>query len=89
MALLVYKETGIALSEDLISTIDLPHTLTYAIAYRAKLNSFGELPKDKQPARDLWDKPYKLSEYLDTVWDDKDKDKKGKNFYDVNLEEVE
>jgi hypothetical protein len=88
---MAHKEAGIPLAEDIVSAIDLPHTLTSAIAYRARLNSFYELPKDKQPPRDLWDKPYKLAEFLDTVWDDDKNDgkKKGKDFYEVNLEEVE
>ena len=86
--MLVQKETGIPFSEELTSVVDLPHTLTYGIAYRARLNSFSELPKEKRPPRDLWDKPYKLSEYLDTVWDKKE-DQKGKNYFEVNPEEVE
>lgn len=56
--------------------------------YRAKLDSFRELPKDKQPPRDLWNKSYALSDFLDHVWDSKE-EKKGKDYFDVNYEDVE
>jgi hypothetical protein len=47
-----------------------------------------ELPEDKRPPRNLWDKPQQLSDFLDTVWDIKT-EKKGKEYIDINLEEVE
>lgn len=83
----LYKVAGIPLAEGLESAADLPHTLTQAIMYRAKLDSFRELPKDKQPPRNLWDKPFKLGEYLDEIWDTK-KDK-GKDYMEIDYEEVE
>lgn len=67
--------------------MDLPHTLTQAIMYRAKLDSLNELPKEKQPPRNLWDKPFALDEFLDHVWDsDSDKEK---SYVEVDLEDVE
>jgi hypothetical protein len=68
--------------------LDLPYTLTFAISYRARLNSFNELPKERRPPRNLWDKPQQLTEFLDSVWDDK-KIKKDKDYIDIDLEEVE
>jgi hypothetical protein len=86
--LALYKYAGIPLAEGLESALDIPYTISYAIIYRAKINSLNELPKDKRPPRDLWDKPHKLSEFLDHVWDDK-KEKGTKEYFEVNLEDVE
>jgi len=83
----LYKAAGIPLAEGLESVADLPHTLTQAIMYRARIDSLQELPKDKQPPRNLWDKPFALSEYLDKVWDVKDS--KGKEYAEFDLEDVE
>lgn len=52
-----------------------------------KIDSFNELPKDKRPPRDLWNKPYKLEQFLDTIWT-KDSDK-GKEFVDFDEDEIE
>lgn len=73
---------------DINETINLPHTISFAIIYRSRINSLNELPKDKKPPRNLWDKPYKLEEFLDEVWKD-DSTKKNKNYIDIDLEEVE
>lgn len=70
--------------------MDLPHTLTYAILYRERIDSFNELPKDKRPPRNLWDKPTALTEFLETIWDkDTKSDRKSSQFYDYDLEDVE
>lgn len=88
--LAINKETGIPLAEGIETVLDLPHTITSAIAYRMKLNSFHELPEDKQPPRGIWDKPYRLSLHFKTVWDTK---KEGSDtsseFYEFDLEDVE
>jgi hypothetical protein len=69
---------------------DLPHTLTNAILYRAKIDSFAELPKEKQPPRNLWDKPGALRKYLDTIWDKDFKTKKSSSDYvEFNLDDAE
>lgn len=88
VALAVHKVAGIPIAEGITAVEDLPHTLTQAIMYRAKIDGLMELPKDKQPPRNLWDKPHRLNDYLDDVWDTK-KDRGGKDYYDINLEEVE
>jgi hypothetical protein len=88
----VQKETGLPFAEGLDTVVDLPHTLTYAILYQSRLNSFNELPKDKRPPRYMWDRPYELSQYLEHVWDnDNNGDSKFKktNIYEYNLEDVE
>lgn len=68
--------------------IDLPHTISFAITYRARINSFYELPKDKQPPRNLWDKPYQLNEFLDKVFKSKDKGN-STTYLDYDIEDVE
>lgn len=37
--------------------------------YRSRINSYNELPKDKRPPRDLWDKPYRLEQFFDEMFD--------------------
>lgn len=88
MYLGLFKVAGIPLAEGLSSVQDLPHTLTQAIMYRAKLDSFNELPKEKRPPRHLWDKSHALNEFLDHIWDTKE-DKGGRDYMEYNLEDVE
>lgn len=90
MALELHKAIGVPLAEDIETATDLPHTLSYAILYRERIDSFNELPKDKRPPRNLWDKPFALSNYFDNLWGDAAKGKdKGQNFYDIDEDEVE
>lgn len=63
----VSEATGIPLLEGWTSGIDLPHTITTAVTYRLRINSLMELSKDKRPPRDLWDKPFRLNEFLDEI----------------------
>lgn len=70
-----------------INADDLPHTVTSAILYRLKIDSFNELPKDKRPPRDLWNKPYKLEKFLDTIWEKDKKDDDG--FVEYDEEDLE
>lgn len=52
-----------------------------------RIDSFNELPKDKRPARDLWSKPHKLEQFLETVFDT---DTKGSSQYmEFDPDEVE
>jgi hypothetical protein len=73
------------LADGLDTAEDLPHTVSYAILYRMKIDSLHELPKDKQPPRDLWNKPHKLEEFFDEMYGDKEK----KEFIEYNDEDVE
>jgi hypothetical protein len=86
--LLVSKETGLPLFEGVKAAEDLPYTISFAVAHRARINSFNELPKDKRPPRDLWHKPHKLDEFLETIWDTDDK-KPTKEYVEFDLGEVE
>lgn len=52
--------------------MDLPHTISYAVSYRMSIDSFRELPKDKRPPRNLWDKPYRLNEFFDEMFGTKE-----------------
>jgi hypothetical protein len=82
------KDTGLPLVPGLDSAISVPHTISYAVLYRRKINSFAELPEDKQPPRNLWDKPYKLSLFFDEVFERKG-ESKPTNYVDFNYEDVE
>jgi hypothetical protein len=70
------------------STEELPAIVSFAILHRMKIDSFNELPKDKRPPRDLWDKQSKLDEFFDEVFE-VDKSKSNKQFIPFNSEEVE
>ena len=81
------KVTGVPLFSDLPPD-EIPHTLSYALIYRSRINSFSELPKDKRPPRNLWDKPYRLSEFFDKVFKTNEKDE-SETYLEYNSEDVE
>jgi hypothetical protein len=81
------KTTGMALTTD-FSLEDMPNTIAFALLYRSRINSFDELPKDKRPPRNLWDKPFRLTEFFDEVFDRKDADD-SKTFIEIDSEDVE
>ena len=89
MALATHKETGIPFVEDIEVTSDLPHTISYTVIYTSKLSSFNELPKEKRPPRGLYDKPYKLEEFFDEVFDNKNPREKEFTSIEFNPDEVE
>lgn len=81
------KMAGIPLADDL-PLEDMPHTISYALIYRSRINSFYELPKNKRPPRNLWDKPAKLSEFFDEIFDTKGENKK-ESYLEYDFEDVE
>lgn len=90
MALEMAKELGLPLVEGLPNNAaSLPHTITLAASYRLRINNLMELPKDKRPPRNLWDKPHRLNEYLDEVFEHDGDGPKSEKFIDFDLEEVE
>jgi len=80
------KLTGQPILED-CSLADLPNTVSYAIMYRLRIDSFSELPKEKKPPRNLWDKPYRLSKFFDAIF--KTPSSSSGDDYEFNSEEVE
>ena len=77
------------MAEGLEEAIDLPYTISFCVLYRTRIDSFQNLPKDKRPPRDLWDKPFRLTKFLDEVWD-KDKEPKTKTeFIEYDEEDAE
>jgi hypothetical protein len=89
MALATHRETGMPFVEDIEVTSELPHTISYAILYTSKINSFRELPKDKQPPRALYDKPYKLEKFLEKVFEVKNNNSREIDSIEFDPEEVE
>lgn len=81
------KSTGIPLGDFPLE--DIPHTISYALLYRMRINSFQELPKDKQPPRNLWDKPFRLSEFFDDIFKRNDGGPESKSFIDIDDTELE
>lgn len=77
-------------AEGLDACVDLPHTITAAIAIRAQVDSLMEIPKERRPPRGIWDKSYRLQEFLDHMYDDAGKgSKKGQTYIDIDYEDVE
>jgi len=83
----VGKSTGIPVIEGMENAADLPHTISLAITYRSRINSFYELPKDKRPPRDLWDKPHRLDDFFDDIFKTSGGNKK--TYIDYDNEDVE
>jgi hypothetical protein len=78
------------LAEGLEDTSDIPHTISFAMLYRLKINSFGDLPKDKQPPRKLWDRSHALDEFFDEVFErNKGEGTRSENFVEFNPDDVE
>ena len=77
------------LIEDIETTSELPHTVSFAIMFAAKLNSFNELPKDKRPPRGIYDKPYKLEQWFDEVFDTKNPRERENTSIEFDPDEVE
>jgi hypothetical protein len=83
----IAKATGMPILPDLTTADELPHHLSFMINYRARINSFQELPKDKRPPKNLWDKAHKLEKYFDEVFStDSKKDNK---FIEFDVEDVD
>lgn len=51
-----------------LAVFDYPHTINYVIKRRMQLDSYLELPEDKRPPRDIWDKPSELREWFDRAF---------------------
>lgn len=66
----------------------MPYPIAFAILYRARINSFDDLPKEKKPPRDLWNKPHKLEKFFDEIFERKGKGEETQ-FIEFNEEEVE
>lgn len=78
------------IAEGLNYATELPHTISLAVTYRARINSFYELPKDKQPPRDLWDKPWRLEQFFDEVFETRGGSKsKNTTYVEYDIEDVE
>jgi len=84
------KTLRLPLDEGLENSSDLPHTISLAVTYRSRINSFYELPEDKRPPRDLWDKPTALQEYFDDVFDThKGSGNRKEAYLEYDMEEVD
>ncbi len=88
----VSKETGTPLLEGWTNGLEFPHTVTTAVTYRLRINSMNELPKDKRPPRNLWDKPWRLEQFLDAIFEKagkKNAGDTGTHYIDINEEDIE
>ena len=85
----IVEATGLPLIEGIDNVVDIPHTISFAVAYRLRINDMQELPKDKRPPRNLWDKPHRLSEFIDDVFDINSSGERSEKFIEFDLEDVE
>lgn len=51
--------------------MDYPYTIHYCIKKSLQIESFFELPKDKQPPKSIWDDNEELEEWFDAVLQNK------------------
>jgi len=84
------RAIGQPISED-FSLVTMPHTISFAIMYRARIDSFLELSKDRRPPKNLWDKPFRLNEFFDNIFKvgATSSDNYNEDFMEYNTEEVE
>jgi hypothetical protein len=59
---------GQPIHHSLVGVSEYPYTISFAIRKRLQYDSFSELPKEKQPPDDIWDKPEELEEWFDKVF---------------------
>ena len=83
------KATGLPLADGLGDCMDVPYSISLAVTYRDKINSIMELPEDKRPPRDLWDKPSRLNDFLDEVFERKKGRETTTKYIDFSDEDVE
>jgi hypothetical protein len=51
-----------------LSIYDYPYSIQFVIHKRMQVESWLELPEDKQPPKDIWYKPSELKEWFDRVY---------------------
>lgn len=85
--MMTHKETGLPFAEGLEACVDLPHTITAAIMHVVRVRNIHETPKNKRPPYGIWDKSYRLEQYMDHVWDTKKE--QGQTYAEYNDEDVE
>jgi hypothetical protein len=49
------------------SVSNMPYTFSYLIRKRMQIDSWMELPKDKRPPVEIWDKADELEEWFDRI----------------------
>ena len=69
----------------LLDPFNLPYTVAYAIRKQEQIDSFMELTDEKRPPRNIWHNDYKINEWLEEVFDNKDPDAA----MEFNMSEVE
>jgi hypothetical protein len=50
------------------NVFEYPHTISVVIRWRELIDSFHELPKDKQPPEAIWFEPEELEEWFDRAF---------------------
>lgn len=64
----IAKNLGQPIHRSLRGLSEYPYTISFAIKKRLQYDSFLELPKEKQPPDNIWDRPEELEEWFDKVF---------------------
>lgn len=67
---LLSKATGSPLHPILSVVYNIPFTLAYMIRKQNQIDSFQELPREKQPPRSIWHNDYRINLWYDTLFTD-------------------
>lgn len=62
------ENLGVPLDKSLREIKDIPYTLSFCIKKSKQIDSFFELPKDKQPPESIWDDSQELKYWFDNLY---------------------
>ncbi len=54
-----------------LSVNEYPYSINFVIRRRMQIDGYLELPKEKQPPKDIYDKPSELEEWFSRIYGDK------------------
>lgn len=80
----IAKNMGQPIHRSLYGVSEYPYTISFAIKKRLQYDSFYELPKEKQPPDDIWDKPEELERWFDEVFKPTGVKPQQETFLDIN-----
>lgn len=80
----IAKSLGQPIHRSLRGLSEYPYTISFAIKKRLQYDSFLELPKEKQPPDNIWDRPEELEEWFDKVFKTTGKKPMDETFLNIN-----
>lgn len=67
----ISKNTGQPLHHSLKGVSEYPYTVSFAMRKRFIYDSYLELPEEKRPPDNMWDRPNEVRDWFDKVFDRK------------------